>query len=303
MDAAADKDLQLTEDTRLLGRVLGDVLRSQTDAEGFERIETIRQTAVKLRRAAPGEDAAYVKDELTHLLNSLPIAHVLEVIRAFSYFSHLANLAEDIHQTRRRRAHAFAGSPSQPGSVAHAFERLADAQISADKIRAFFADGLIAPVLTAHPTEVQRKSILDCEREIARLLKWRDRSVLTPEEESAMRDALYRQVLGLWQTAMLRLSKLDVREEIDNGIAYYRLTFLAEIPRLYAAVEAHCAELTGTAERLPPFLLMGSWIGSDRDGNPFVGAPTLEYANRALPRRGARARHGAFAIYAPDQTH
>ena len=281
MDAAADKDLPLTEDTRLLGRVLGDVLRSQTGAEGFERIEAIRQTAVKLRRAAPGEDAAHVKDELTHLLNSLPIAHVLEVIRAFSYFSHLANLAEDVHQTRRRRAHAFAGSPCQPGSVAHAFERLADAQISGDKIRAFFADGLIAPVLTAHPTEVQRKSILDCEREISRLLKWRDRSVLTPEEESAMRDALYRQVLGLWQTAMLRLNKLDVREEIDNGIAYYRLTFLAEIPRLYAAVEAHCGELTGTAERLPPFLLMGSWIGGDRDGNPFVGAPTLEYANRA----------------------
>jgi len=281
MDAAADKDFSLKEDTRLLGRVLGDVLHEQTGAEGFERIEAIRQTAVKLRRAAPGEAAAHVKDELTHLLNPLPIAHVLEVIRAFSYFSHLANLAEDVHQTRRRRAHALAGSPSQPGSVAHAFERLADAQVSADKIRAFFADALIAPVLTAHPTEVQRKSILDCEREIARLLKWRDRGVLTPEEDGAMRDALYRQVLGLWQTAMLRLNKLDVREEIDNGIGYYRLTFLPEIPRLYAALEAHCAELTKTAERLPPFFVMGSWIGGDRDGNPFVGAPTLEYANHA----------------------
>src|SRR5262252_6851135 len=108
MDAATDKDLPLKEDTRLLGRVLGDVLRAQTGEEGFARIESIRQTAVKLRRAAPGEAAAHVKDELAALLNPLPIAHVLEVSRAFSYFSHLANLAEDVHQTRRRRAHALA---------------------------------------------------------------------------------------------------------------------------------------------------------------------------------------------------
>jgi phosphoenolpyruvate carboxylase len=281
MDAATDKDLPLKEDTRLLGRVLGEVLKAQTGEEGFARIESIRQTAVKLRRAAPGEAAAHVKDELAALLNPLPIAHVLEVIRAFSYFSHFANLAEDVHQTRRRRAHALAGSASQPGSVAHAFERLAEAGIPSQKIRAFFADALVVPVLTAHPTEVQRKSILDCEGEIVRLLKWRDRSTLTPEEQDTMRDGLHRQVLALWQTAMLRLNKLDVREEIDNGIGFYYRTFLTEIPRLYAALEAHCAELGGTATTLPPFFVMGSWIGGDRDGNPFVGAPTLEYANRS----------------------
>ena len=281
MDAAADKDLPLKQDTRLLGRVLGEVLRAQTGEEGFARIESIRQTAVNLRRAAPGEAAAHVKDELAALLNPLPIAHVLEVIRAFSYFSHLANLAEDVHQTRRRRAHALAGSPSQPGSIAHAFERLAEARVPSEKIRAFFGDALVVPVLTAHPTEVQRKSILDCEGEIVRLLKWRDRSTLTPEEQGAMRDGLHAQVLALWQTAMLRLNRLDVREEIDNGIGFYPRTFLAEIPRLYTALETHCSELTGRAEPLPPFFVMGSWIGGDRDGNPFVGAPTLEYANRS----------------------
>jgi phosphoenolpyruvate carboxylase len=290
MDAATDKDLPLKEDTRLLGRVLGDVLRAQAGDEGFERIESIRQTAVKLRRAAPGEAAAHVKDELAALLNPLPIAHVLEVIRAFSYFSHLANLAEDVHQTRRRRAHALAGSPPQPGSVAHAFERLAEARIPVDKIRGFFADALVVPVLTAHPTEVQRKSILDCEGELVRLLKWRDRSTLTPDEQDAMRAGLHAQVLALWQTAMLRLNKLDVREEIDNGIGFYPRTFLAEIPRLYATIEALLANLESLDPRLrrnvvagtlPPFFMMGSWIGGDRDGNPFVGASTLEYANRS----------------------
>jgi phosphoenolpyruvate carboxylase len=284
MDTQADKDLPLKEDTRLLGRVLGDVLRAQTGNEGFSRIEAIRQTAIRLRRAAPGEAAAHVKDELAALLNPLPIADVLHVVRAFSYFSHLANLAEDVHQTRRRRAHALTGSPPQPGSVAHAFERLAEAGVPAARVHDFFADALIAPVLTAHPTEVQRKSILDCEREIVRLLKWRDRGTLTPEEEEALQRGLYRQVLALWQTAMLRLSKLDVKEEIDNGIGYYPRTFLDEIPRLYAGVEACYARHCGNGDRLPPFLIMGSWIGGDRDGNPNVEAHTLEYANRAQAR-------------------
>ena len=281
MDAPADKDFPLKEDTRLLGRVLGDVLRAQTGEEGFARIEAIRQTAIHLRRASPGDAAAHVKDELASLLNPLPIAQVLHVVRAFSYFSHLANLAEDVHQNRRRRAHAFAGSPPQSGSIAHAFDRLRDAGVRPEAIRAFFADALVSPVLTAHPTEVQRKSILDCEREIVRLLQWRDRGELTPDEREAMHDGLYRQVLALWQTAMLRLSKLEVKDEIDNGIAYYRQTFFDEIPRLYAGVEARCAQECGADAAVPAFLIMGSWIGGDRDGNPYVVAQTLQYAIRA----------------------
>ena len=110
-------------------------------------------------------------------------------MRAFSYFSHLANIAEDVHQNRRRRAHALAGSPPQRGSIADALDRVA-AQRRRRRARSrdWFADALVSPVLTAHPTEVQRKSILDCEREIARLLQWRDRVQLTPEETRRVRD-------------------------------------------------------------------------------------------------------------------
>src|ERR1700676_383790 len=236
MDVQTDKDLPLKEDTRLLGRLLGDVLRAQTGEEGFARVEAIRQTAIRLRRASAGE-AAGIEGELGSLLNGLPIAQTLDVVRAFSYFSLLANLAEDVHQNRRRRAHAFAGSPPQSGSIAHAFERLRAEGVDGPTLGAFFADALVSPVLTAHPTEVQRKSILDCEREIVRLLQWRDRSALTPDELASMDKGLYRQVLGLWQTAMLRLARLQVKDEIDNGIAYYRYTFLEQIPRLYADLE------------------------------------------------------------------
>ncbi len=280
MDAATDKDLPLKEDTRLLGRLLGDVLRAQSGDEGFDRIEAIRQTAIRLRRAST-EDAGAIKDELAAMLNELPIAQTLDVVRAFSYFSHLANIAEDVHQNRRRRAHAIAGSPPQEGSIAHALERLGQGGVGASRLRAWFDEALVSPVLTAHPTEVQRKSILDCEREIVRLLQWRDRSTLTPDEHDGLLAGLYRQVLALWQTAMLRLTKLQVKDEIDNGLAYYRYTFLDEIPRLYVALEERFAHAFGERIVVPPMLKMGSWIGGDRDGNPFVVAETLRYASQA----------------------
>ncbi len=279
MDASIDKDLPLREDTRLLGRLLGDVLRAQTGDAEFQRIEAIRQTAIRFRRANRGEAPA-VKEELASVLNALGIAETLHVVRAFSYFSHLSNIAEDVHQNRRRRAHALAGSPPQRASIADALDRIAEQGTDAGAVVDWFADALLSPVLTAHPTEVQRKSILDCEREIVRLLQWRDRVELTPEETFEFETGLYRQVLALWQTAMIRLTKLKVRDEIDNGLAYYRYTFLSELPKLYLALEARLAEKFGVAPgyELPPFLQLGSWIGGDRDGNPFVVAETLDYA-------------------------
>ena len=278
---AADKDLPLREDTRLLGRLLGEVLREQAGDAVYARIESIRQTAIRFRRA--GADLApAVKAELDALMSGLPIAETLHVVRAFSYFSHLANIAEDVHQNRRRRAHALAGSPPQRGSLADALERVAAHGTGSEALLQWCAQAVIAPVLTAHPTEVQRKSILDCEREIARLLQWRDRVELTREETDELGADLQRQVLTLWQTAMIRLEKLKVKDEVDNGLAYYRYTFLSEVPKIYAALEAHARRRYTVPEFSPPsFLRLGSWIGGDRDGNPFVVAETLDYAVRA----------------------
>ena len=277
-----EKELPLREDTRLLGRILGEVLRAQTGDSGFARVEAIRQTAIRFRRTY-GEEAQQARFALSALLNPLAIGDVLHVVRAFSYFSHLANIAEDVHHIRRRRAHDMAGSPPRPGSIAHALARLQAANVAGDALQAWFDGALVSPVLTAHPTEVQRKSILDAEREIARLLVWRDRTPLTPGESTAVEWKLRMQVLALWQTAMLRISRLRVADEIDNGLAYYRYTFLAEIPRLYAALDSELAK-TWTGIRLPAFFRTGSWIGGDRDGNPNVTAETLDYAVHAQSR-------------------
>jgi len=278
-DDSPDREQSLREDTRLLGRMLGEAVRQHAGDDAFSRVEAIRQTAVRFRRAEAGQARA-VRDELSHLLNDLTIPRTLDVVRAFSYFSHLANLAEDVHQNRRRREHALAGAPPQPGTIAAALARLADAGVTAEALATWFAHAHVSPVLTAHPTEVQRKSILDCEREIARLLTWRDRTLLTPDEAAEWERSLERQVLTLWQTAMLRLSKLKVADEVDNGLAYYRYTFLAEVPRLYQSLHEDLARRFGQAPPLPPFFRMGSWIGGDRDGNPFVVADTLAYAIR-----------------------
>ncbi len=275
---AADKDLPLREDTRLLGRLLGEVLREQAGDAVYARIEAVRQTAIRLRRAGP-ENAAAVTAELDALLSDLPIGETLHIVRAFSYFSHLANIAEDVDQNRRFRAHGLAGSAPQRGSLADAVERVAAHGTSGEALAEWFAQALIAPVLTAHPTEVQRKSILDCEREIARLLLWRDRVRLTREEAEELERDLSRQVLTLWQTAMIRLQRLAVMDEIDNGLAYYRYTFLAEVPRIYASLEAQVMRRFALRSFAPPpFLRLGSWIGGDRDGNPFVTAEMLDYA-------------------------
>jgi phosphoenolpyruvate carboxylase len=271
-----EKDAPLKEDIRLLGRLLGDVLRAQEGEAVYNVVETIRQTAVRFRREADHAAAA----ELEDMLKQLTREQTISVVRAFSYFSHLANIAEDQHHIRRRRAHLLAGSTSQPGSVSFALRKLQQAGVDKATVETFFQDALIAPVLTAHPTEVQRKSILDAEHDIARLLAERDLP-LTPKERVANMQLLHARIATLWQTRMLRYSKLTVADEIENALSYYRITFLRQLPGLYDDIEDDIAERYGNGEvaRIPSsYVQMGSWIGGDRDGNPNVNAGTMQHA-------------------------
>jgi phosphoenolpyruvate carboxylase len=274
--SGVDKDAPLKEDIRLLGRLLGDVLREQEGEEVFAVVETIRQTAVRFRREA---DAGAAK-ELDGMLKILTREQTISVVRAFSYFSHLANIAEDQHHIRRRRAHLLAGSAAQRGSIGFALGKLKEAGVDKETVDGFFSDALIAPVLTAHPTEVQRKSILDAERHIARLLAERDLP-LTPKERATNLHMLRSRIATLWQTRMLRYTKLTVADEIENALSYYRITFLNEVPGLYDDIEEEIAGQYG--EEQPSsiksaYLQMGSWIGGDRDGNPNVDAGTMKHA-------------------------
>ena len=274
--ASRDNERPLVEDIRLLGRILGDVIREQEGTEAYELIEQIRKLSVAFRRDADAE----ADKTLKRLLKGLSDDQTVSVIRAFTYFSHLANLAEDRHHIRRRAVHERAGN-EQEGSIDVALSRLRWAGISTRSIANTLAHSYLSPVLTAHPTEVQRKSILDAERDIARLLVERDeikvratgldpkKDLLTPRELAANEARLRARVLQLWQTRLVRSSKLIVADEIENALSYYEPTFLREIPALYANLER---ELN---QPVHSFLRMGHWIGGDRDGNPNVGASTM----------------------------
>ena len=280
-----DNERPLVDDIRLLGRILGDVIREQEGVAAFELIEQIRQLSVAFRRDTNHE----ANKALKKLLKGLSSDQAVSVTRAFTYFSHLANLAEDRHHIRRRAIHERAGD-TQEGSIEVAMARLHTAGITPESIASSLASSYLSPVLTAHPTEVQRKSILDAERDIAQLLTARDeikvnaaahRSVntkkdtLTPRELLLNEQQMKARVLQLWQTRLLRSSKLTVADEVENALSYYETTFLSEIPKIYTELERELGP-----HPVHSFLRMGQWIGGDRDGNPHVNAQTLAHALR-----------------------
>jgi len=262
----SSKDLPLRDDVRLLGRILGDTLREQEGETSFQLIENVRRAAVSFRKTQDDRDRV----QLEKILDGLSTSETLVVVRAFSYFSQLSNIAEDLHHNRRHRAHLKAGSTPKDGSLPLALDRADAKQIDKKTMQTFLDSALVSPVLTAHPTEVQRKSILDCQLIISRLLSNRDRMDMTPDDLADNENALRRFILILWQTRMLRTAKLTVRDEIKNGLEFYRYTFLSEIPKLYASLERKLEARFGDDIKIPPLLRVGSWIGGDRDGNPFV---------------------------------
>jgi phosphoenolpyruvate carboxylase len=281
LDEAADR---LREDIRLLGRLLGDTLREQAGEATLALVESIRRTSLRFRREQEREARA----ELEAMLARLDDATSLVAVHACTLFAQLSNIAEDLHQNRDERAHRIAGDAAREGSLERALARLHDAGVTTAALRDLLDAARVVPVLTAHPTEVQRRSILDRQQEIARLLAERDRMALTPAERRRNENALRRAILTMWQTRMVRPVRISVIDEIENGLAYHRRTFLGEVPRVYADLEDLLAERHAAATAaepngappagLAPFLRIGCWIGGDRDGNPFVTAETLRHA-------------------------
>ncbi|MBR0970880.1 MULTISPECIES: phosphoenolpyruvate carboxylase [Bradyrhizobium] len=265
---ALEADVRLRDDIRLLGRILGDTVRDQEGADVFDLVERIRQTSIRFHR----DEDRTARRELEQILDSMSTSETVRIVRAFSYFSHLANIAEDQNNIRQMRANKGGGSGVLAETLAHARA----AGIDPDALRNFFKSALVSPVLTAHPTEVRRKSTMDREMEVASLLDRRERVALTADETAASDEQLRREVLTLWQTNLLRRTKLTVLDEVANGLSFYDYTFLREVPRLVNTLEDRLEEGgEQAAGELASFLRMGSWIGGDRDGNPFVTADVM----------------------------
>ena len=252
----AAKPITQNPDVRYLGKLLGDVIRAYGGVELFERIETVRAASVDLHRGIA--DAAAVHRALA----ALGPDDTLAFVRAFMFFSMLANLAEDRAAGLRR-----------PGEdVPAALQRLAEQGIGAEQVAQLLDAASIVPVLTAHPTEVMRKSMIDHRNRIAALMRARDLGPARTATADDIEPALLRQIALLWQTRPLRRERLYVADEVEIALAHMREVFLPVLPMLYARWEQ------ALPRRPRSFLRLGSWIAGDRDGNPNVVADSLRFA-------------------------
>jgi phosphoenolpyruvate carboxylase len=250
--SAAPAGLKSPPDIRLLGRLLGEVVSEQHGAATLALIEEVRRQSIGDYRS--GADLTVLAKRIAEVSE----ADLLLLIRAFTIFSQLANIADD----HVLRAEARQARSLQVEEVA--------GRVDAAKARAFLREALLAPVLTAHPTEVRRKSILDRDAAISALLEERQ-----PWCEADVDARLKREIRILWQTRMLRSIRIHVTDEIKNALSVFRSTFIGQVP----IVQRKVAKLFGL-QTPAAFLRPGSWVGGDRDGNPFVSPETLEYAVR-----------------------
>lgn len=265
----------LREDIRLLGGILGQIVREQEGEDVFELVETARVESFRVRRSEID------RADLAKLFDGIEIGKAIPVIRAFSHFSLLANLAEDIHRERRRAVHVRAGEPPQDSSLAATYAKLDAAELDSDTVAALLQDALVSPVITAHPTETRRRTIFETQARITDLMRFRERTTLDDDEQAEVDVRLRRQILMLWQTALIRLSRLRIQDEIEVGLRYYAMSLLDVIPKINAELRTELRRRWPDAELLAqPMLRPGSWIGGDRDGNPFVDADIVRRATR-----------------------
>jgi phosphoenolpyruvate carboxylase len=267
----------MREDIRLLGSMLGDTVREQNGEAVFDLVERARVESFRVRRSEID------RAELATLFDGVDIHQVIPVIRAFTHFALLANVAEDIHRERRRAVHVAAGEPPQDSSLAATYLKLdqavLNAELNSETVAAALRGALVAPVITAHPTETRRRTVFDTQNRITELMRLRLHGHTRTADDRDIEAELRRNVLTLWQTALIRLSRLKIQDEIATGLRYYPASFFAVIPQVNAEVRAALRARWPAAGLLDePMLRPGSWIGGDRDGNPNVTAEVVRLA-------------------------
>nr|WP_242516561.1 phosphoenolpyruvate carboxylase [Corynebacterium mendelii] len=269
---------QLREDIRHLGRILGNVIAEQEGEDIFALVEQARRRAFGV--SLGGEDLS----TLNELLAGRPTEQLLPVVRAFSHFALLVNLAEDLSDESERQKGLDAGEMPKDSTLAATWIKLKNADISGEEVTRMIEGAEIAPVLTAHPTETRRRTVFDVQKDITRLMIERH-SILSRPENARTRPrlekidrALRRTITVLWQTALVRVARPRIEDEVEVGLRYYKLSLLQTIPRINQDVSRELRDRFGPQVPKSAVIKPGSWIGGDHDGNPYVTADTLHYA-------------------------
>jgi len=285
------KEAPLRRDVRSLGALLGEVLREQAGLPLYQAVEDLRRTAIARREADatalddtalddPGSSDAQAALAGQHMQHALKRVQALtsdtayQLARAFAFFFELSNLAETNHRKRRRLAHQLdPNAGPQRGSIRGALRQMHLAGISATDALALLARITVMPVFTAHPTEVARRSVMSKRRRISTLLEQLDRIPVPEAELEALEQEVIAEITALWQTDDVRMARPAVRDEVRMALDYYESSIFATLPVLYSEVSAALVAEYGIEPdlaELPRLIAFGSWIGGDRDGNPFV---------------------------------
>src|SRR6266567_528677 len=280
------KELPLRRDVRSLGTLLGRVLVAQAGEPLFKTVEQLRRLLIQSRARSSGSqsDTAEMR-EARSIVEKLSIQEAYWVTKAFAIYFELANLAETNHRKRRRRAaKLYPNQPPLPGSFRGTIARLRDSGMSADQALAALRQIRVIPVFTAHPTEAARRTVLLKRRRIAKQLHRLDRLPLPDSEARLLEEEIAAEITALWQTDEVRVQRPQVTDEIRMGLDHYQMSIFESLPRLYMEIresfrDVYALELR--ADQVPEVLYFGSWIGGDRDGNPFV---TVDSTREALER-------------------
>jgi phosphoenolpyruvate carboxylase len=300
------KEAPLRRDVRSLGMLLGQVLREQAGDGLFEEEETLRQIAIRRREAQALEDAhsnpggAQEAEAQRLFATALERVHALDPLqayrlaRAFAFYFELINLAETNHRKRRRLSLQLSGeAEAQRGSLRGTLRQMRKVGIPASEALEFLRRVMVVPVFTAHPTEVARRSVMFKRRRISDLLEQLDRIPLSDEQLEHLEKSLLAEITALWETDEVRSRRPTVADEVKMGLDYYEASIFATLPGLYAEIAAAFEAEYGLSlsfAEMPVLLTFGSWIGGDRDGNPYV---TPEVTREAL----AMAREHLLAHY------
>ena len=279
----AERDRPLRRDVRSLGMLLGMVIREQAGEATFALEETLRELVIADRRTIAADTVPRpLQERARATVSGLSLEETHNIVKAFANFFELTNLAESNERKRRLRAGGLGAVPPKGGSMRGTLLRLRDAGISAEAVLAALAHLELVPVFTAHPTEVARRVVLRKRRRIAAVLTGLDHLPLTDAEVATAQETILAEITALWQSDEVRRRKPTVKDEIIMGLDHYPVALLPALPPFYAELARDLEAvygLTVTAAELPTMIRFGSWIGGDRDGNPFV---TPEITRAAL---------------------
>lgn len=297
------KDKSLRKHIKLFGKLLGKVLLARADGQVYAAVETLRKGYISLHE----EDNPIKRQQLERLIQTLPPDILTDVIRAFNIYFSLSNIADELFQHRQRRLQVHQGGQLWAGSFDKTLRELIDQGLTAEQVQTLLNQLSYMPVFTAHPTEARRRAIMVALRRIfVTAEKLNDKSRLSAVEWQELLDELEAEIHILWKTDEVRVQKMEVIDEISNGLHYFQESLFEAIPQAYRAVERTIRRIYGTQRihiNVPSFLHFGSWIGGDRDGNPFVTAKITVRALRLQALEALREYERKLTELSETLTH